>query len=66
MVIRFGQLPYRNVDAFEILQDSLSGTPWRIQTRCQAGSASKGRRQADHFGIVSAPKKEFDLWAVKT
>ena len=65
MVIRFGRIPDRNADPVEILGASLSNTGWRIQTRCNAGSASVGKRQASHFGIRSRAFQEFDLWAVK-
>ena len=64
MVIRFGQISDRKVNAFEILRESLSGTNWRVQTRCDAGSASMGKRQADHFGVSSTAQREFDLWAM--
>ena len=66
MVIRFGQISDRNANALEILTESLSGTSWRVQTRCDAGSASTGRRQADHFGVSSTAQREFDVWAVNT
>ena len=65
MVIRFGQISDRHADPVELLRDSLVGTGWRVQTRCAAGSASWGRRQAEHFGVRSAAQQEFDLWAVK-
>ena len=65
MVVRFGQISVRQVNAFEILQESLSGTNWRVQTRCDAGMASMGKRQADHFGVNSTAKREFDVWAIK-
>lgn len=64
MVVRFGRISDRNANAFEILRQSLSGTSWRIQTRCDAGSASMGKRQADHFGVNSTAQREFDLWAI--
>ena len=66
MVIRFGRIPDRRADPVEILRASLSNTGWRIQTRCNAGSASIGKRQANHFGIRSRAFQEFDLWAVRT
>lgn len=64
LVIRFGQISYRQANALEILRESLSGTSWRVQTRCDAGSASMGKRQADHFGVSSTAQREFDLWAI--
>lgn len=64
MVIRFGRIANRSADPIELLYQSLSGTGWRIQTRCDAGSASLGKRQADHFGVSSIAQREFDIWAV--
>ena len=64
LVIRFGQIPDRKANALEILRESLSGTSWRVQTRRDAGSASMGKRQADHFGVRSTAQSEFDLWAI--
>ena len=64
MVIRFGQIADRSADPIELLYQSLSGTGWRIQTRCDAGSASLGKRQADHFGVNSIAQREFDIWAI--
>lgn len=64
MVIRFGQIPDRRADPVDLLRLSLSETGWRIQTLCDAGSASMGKRQANHFGVNSSAKREFDLWAV--
>ena len=66
MVIRFGQISDRRADPVDLLRLSLSGTGWRIQTRCDAGSAAMGKRQANHFGVNSTAKREFDLWAVNT
>ena len=65
MVIRFGQISDRRTDPVELLRESLLGTGWRVQTRCDAGSAALGKRQADHFGVRSAAQQEFDLWAVR-
>ena len=65
MVIRFGQISDRQTDPVELLRESLLGTGWRVQTRCDAGSAALGKRQADHFGVSSAAQQEFDLWAVR-
>ena len=64
MVVRFGQISDRQVNAFEILRESFSETNWRIQTKCDAGVASMGKRQADHFGVRSTAQREFDLWAI--
>ncbi len=64
MVVRFGQISDRQTNSLEILRQSFSGTNWRIQTRCDAGSASVGKRQADQFGVDSTAQREFDLWVI--
>ena len=64
LVVRFGSFPNGRHDPAELLRGSLKDTGWRIQTRRDAGPAPAGRRQADHFGVTSTPRKEFDLWAV--
>ena len=45
----------------------IAGTGWRLLTGHNAGSASGGRRQANHFGPEdSIPAlAEYDLWAAK-
>jgi hypothetical protein len=65
MVIRFGGIRDRRADPLEIIKHSLKGSGWRIQTICQAGNASQGKRQADAFlRRESKPLAEFDIWAV--
>ena len=64
LIVRFGGLPKCRLDPAELLRESLSETVWRIQTRCDAGPARAGHRQADHFGTRSTPRREFDLWAI--
>ena len=64
LVVRFGSFPDCRLDPGELLRASLAGTGWRIQTRRDAGPVPAGRRQAEHFGVTSTPRKEFDLWAV--
>jgi len=64
LVVRFGAFPNCRLDPTELLRASLKDTDWRIQTRRDAGPAPAGRRQAEHFGVTSSPRKEFDLWAV--
>ena len=66
MVVRFGRISDRNADPFELMQSSFFRTSWRIQTLCDAGTASMGKRQANHFGVNSTAQREFDLWAVNT
>ena len=64
LVVRFGSFPTCRLDPTELLSASLKDTGWRIQTRRDAGPATAGRRQAEHFGVTSVPSREFDLWAV--
>ena len=63
LVVRFGAFPKCRVDPWELLAKSLQSTGWRILTRRDAGPAPAGRRQAEHFGVRSRPRNEFDLWA---
>jgi hypothetical protein len=64
MVIRFGAINDRNVDAVGLLKQSLAETGWRITTCHDAGTASEGRRQADHFVSAEDAITECDVWAV--
>ncbi len=64
LVVRFGAINDRNVDARQMIVDSLSGTGWRYQTCRRAGSASAGRRQADSFVTARGALEEYDFWAV--
>lgn len=65
MVIRFGSIHDRDVDALKLVKDSLKDTPWRVTTSRKAGSASAGKRQADHFVASDPAIDEFDIWATK-
>ena len=59
MVVRFGVLGSRNGDPMTILLRSLVDTGWQVLESRPAGSPSRGRRQADQFGLpASAPTKE--------
>lgn len=64
LVVRFGGIADRNADPVVVFRDSLNDTPWRLQTRRDAGSASSGKRQAEHFGVNSSARREYDFWAV--
>jgi hypothetical protein len=66
LVVRFGGIADRDFDPIDIIQDSFSGSNWRIRTIIKAGLASEGRRQADSFlRTRSRPKLEFDIWATR-
>lgn len=66
MVIRFGGLNDRRADPEEIIRSSLDGTGWQVLKVTSAGSASSGRRQADHInGKLPAALEEIDIWAAR-
>jgi hypothetical protein len=65
MVIRFGSINDRQIDALTMIKNSPADTTWRITTCRDAGSALYGRRQADHFVRASLPITEYDIWAVR-
>jgi hypothetical protein len=63
MVIRFGAINDRKLDALALLRRSLSGTGWEITDVQSAGSASQGRRQALHFSPSGKGAiEEHDVW----
>lgn len=64
LIVRFGAINDRKVDSLEVLKRSLAGTSWKTVMARRAGSASHGKRQAEHFGTESSAIDEFDLWAV--
>jgi hypothetical protein len=64
MVIRFGAINDRKVDALQLLKQSLQNSGWDVASVHPAGSAARGRRQALHFspsdkGAIG----EYDVWA---
>lgn len=66
LVIRFGGIADRNVDPKFLIKSSLKGTGWKIKTINSAGTAHKGKRQADAFlKNASIPLCEYDVWAHK-
>jgi hypothetical protein len=66
VVIRFGGITDRRADPLGIIKDSLSESGWRIQTIKEAGSAAKGKRQADAFlRNKTTPMTEYDIWAIR-
>ena len=63
LVIRFGAIRDRNVDPRELLVESLAALPWRPLHFSTAGSAHRGKRQADAFlRKRSAAVEEIDVW----
>ena len=64
MVIRFGAINDRKVDALELLRHSLGDSGWEIADVQSAGSASRGHRQALHFSPSGKGAiEEYDVWA---
>lgn len=63
MVIRFGAIHDRKVDALALLKSSLQGSGWVPHTIESAGNAAKGRRQALHFSHSQQNAiEEYDIW----
>jgi hypothetical protein len=63
LVIRFGAINDRKVDALTLAKKSLQDSPWLITSARRAGTASTGKRQADHFVPAKAAIEEYDIWA---
>ncbi len=67
MVIRFGGITDRRADPLDLLKNSLNDSGWRITAIREAGSATKGKRQANTFlTIKSNPIVEYDIWTEKS
>ncbi len=66
MIFRFGAINDRRVAPPEIIRASLRDTPWRLLTIVNAGTAHRGKRQADTFGRFDGPLLEYDAWAIVT
>jgi hypothetical protein len=64
MVIRFGGINDRKADPQGVLLNSLRSSGWEVEELQSAGTASNGRRQADHFlQKGNRAVEEFDVWA---
>jgi len=64
LVIRFGGIRDRKANPLDLIKRSLCETPWKLVTRCDAGTSHRGKRQADSFlRSKSKPIVEYDLWA---
>jgi hypothetical protein len=63
LVMRFGSINDRPVDPMEIVRAALSDSGWKIDTVCDAGLASAGRRQVKSFATTLQPARtEYDVW----
>jgi hypothetical protein len=63
LVVRFGAINDRKIDAARLIKQSFDRSPWQLLTLRNAGSASAGKRQADTFVAASDPIEEYDVWA---
>lgn len=70
MVIRFGGIHDRKHDPHAILLKSLhysADCGWSLATSRNAGTAKKGRRQAEQFGLnLEKPVAEYDFYVRRT
>jgi len=65
LVVRFGCINERKVDPKRMIKATLEDTPWRITTIRGAGTANRGRRQANAFNKhANQPNEEIDVYAV--
>lgn len=63
LVIRFGAIHNREIDALKLIKESLNKTSWRVLTSRYAGTASEGKRQAECFVSTKKAIVEYDVWA---
>jgi hypothetical protein len=64
MIIRFGSINDRKVNALDVIKLSLENTGWEFVKAESAGSAMKGYRQAKHMNKKQGEaNEEFDIWA---
>lgn len=63
MVIRFGSINDRPVDAMKLTRAALRESGWKIDQVRSAGIASAGRRQLQSFATTLQPARiEYDVW----
>jgi hypothetical protein len=64
LVIRFGGISDRKAEPLDIVVESLADTGWTVRSIEPAGTASLGKRQAEHFiRTKSDPREEYHIWA---
>ena len=64
LVIRFGGLASKDAQPLKIAKASIKESGWRVLTACPAGTAHRGRRQADAFlKTQSRSVMEYERWA---
>ncbi len=64
LIVRFGGIADRTADPLTILKESFVRSSWVLTTVTPAGSADRGKRQANHFATThNEPRNEHDAWA---
>jgi hypothetical protein len=67
MVIRFGSINDRPVNAMKVMRAALRESDWKIDQVKRAGVASAGRRQVGSFATTLQPARaEYDVWCSLT
>lgn len=63
LVLRFGSINDRPVDAMKLIRVALHDSGWKLDKVRNAGVASEGRRQVDSFATTIQPaRSEYDIW----
>ena len=64
LVVRFGAIHDRKIDALALIKQSFEHSGWNIIEVQSAGSASVGKRQALHFSQAEQKRaiEEHDVW----
>jgi len=66
LIIHFGAINDRKAQPLDILKDSLAGSGWCLKSIASAGTAWRGKRQAEHFlPQGSLALTEYDIRAVR-
>ncbi len=63
LTVRFGALPSVKADPERVMRASLVDTGWEVTSVRSAGTASAGKRQANHMNNIGEPADEIDLRA---
>lgn len=66
LVVRFGGIRDRKAHPLTVILGSLADSGWQVHAIKSAGTASRGKRQAEHFTRSgSVAMEEHDLWAMR-
>jgi hypothetical protein len=67
LVVRFGGIRDRKAEPLALITASLRDSGWELEAVRSAGSANRGKRQAQQFpGVGPDALEEYDLWATRT